>query len=996
MYFKCGDENFTGFGTGYPPLGANQGYLTVSLQTPSGGATYNGLAKWTVTILDAKTQGAWVHDGAATGAAAAKRAEALKSDDANVSYSLQKTEANALDDDSNGVIDDEDYGPAGATGDFRFGVPAGVTMNVKLNQTAWAPGQGVTAGPADTDLALGATDLSAPSVPSNVVTTPGDGTVRLDWTGSTDGGDSGLAGYRIYRLMPGTYGDLTLQTAVPTLVGQVGAGTTTFTDGSLTNGTWYAYYVRAVDTATNASARSNEVSATPVAPPADTTAPAAVSDLAVAGVGTTSVDLTWTAPGDDGSVGTAAAYDLRYSTSPITDDVSFAAATQVSGVPAPKPAGGAEAFSVPGLTASTHYYFAVKTRDEVPNWSALSNVVDTTTLAPPSGTMLIDAGAACTATTSVTLDSNVSGATEMRFSNDDVAFSGWEPYAATKAWTLAAGADGQRTVYAEYRNAAATTIAASDEITLDTTPPSGSVAINGGATRTDSLGVMLTLSASDGAGSGVASMTISNDGIFDTEVPAAFASPCAWTLSAGADGSRTVWVVFTDAAGNVSVPAAYDTITLDTAPPGVVTDLAVSAVATHTVTLTWTAPGDDGTVGQAASYDLRYSTSPITEANFPAATSAGAFAPKPAGSAEATTVKSLTTGTRYYFALKAADGAGNVSALSNVVSATPVARPTGTVLVDAGAATAATTSVTLDSSVTGASDMRFSNDNVTFSGWEPYAATKAWTLAAGADGPRTVYAQYRNAAGTFATTDAITLDTTTHSVAPPSGTMRIDADAANTATASVTLDSNVVGASDMRFSNDNATFSGWEPYAATKAWRLAAGADGPRTVYAQYRNAAGTFATTDAITLITTSPSGSMLIDMGTAYVATASVTLDSNVVGASDMRFSNDNVTFSGWEPYAATKAWRLAAGADGSRTVYAQYRNTAWHDVRRLRWHHLGHEGAERDHGDRQRRVDHDHDRGVDRFDRDWRRSECGSRTTARTGRHGSPTPRRRRGSS
>ena len=38
-----------------------------------------------------------------------------------------------------------------------------------------------------------------------------------------------------------------------------------------------------------------------------------------------SVPLTWTATGDDGSDGQATGYDLRYSTSPITDDASFAA-----------------------------------------------------------------------------------------------------------------------------------------------------------------------------------------------------------------------------------------------------------------------------------------------------------------------------------------------------------------------------------------------------------------------------------------------------------------------------------------------------------------------------------------------------------------------------------------------------------------------------------------------------------------------------------------------
>ncbi len=248
-YFKCGDEGFTGFpaGNGH---GANQAYLTVQIQALGGGNSYNPTVKPIVTVLDARTQGAWVHDGVATGAASAKRAEALKSDDAAVSYSLQKTEANALDDETNGVVDDEDYGPAGATGDFRFGVPAGVTMNVKLNQVAWAPGQGVTAGPADTDIALGASDVSAPTAP--VICMRPRATGREAWTGAPrPTRTSGLAGYDVYRLVPGTYGDLTLQTGVPRIVGSTVGDDRSPIPASRTG---YSYYVRAKDNATNVGA----------------------------------------------------------------------------------------------------------------------------------------------------------------------------------------------------------------------------------------------------------------------------------------------------------------------------------------------------------------------------------------------------------------------------------------------------------------------------------------------------------------------------------------------------------------------------------------------------------------------------------------------------------------------------------------------------------------------------------------------------------------------
>lgn len=97
----------------------------------------------------------------------------------------------------------------------------------------------------------------------------------------------------------------------------------------------------------------------------------------------------------------------------------------------------------------------------------------------------------------------------------------------------------------------------------DTTPPTGSVTINGGAPATNNATVTLTLSATDNVGA-VAQMQFSNDGA--TYTPAeAYATTKTWTLPAG-DGLKTVYVKFKDAAGNWST-AASATITLDTTPP---------------------------------------------------------------------------------------------------------------------------------------------------------------------------------------------------------------------------------------------------------------------------------------------------------------------------------------------------------------------------------------------------------------------------------------------
>lgn len=114
----------------------------------------------------------------------------------------------------------------------------------------------------------------------------------------------------------------------------------------------------------------------------------------------------------------------------------------------------------------------------------------------------------------------------------------------------------------------------------------------------------------------------------------------------------------------------------DSIPPAAVTDLVAFNPASNTVDLSWTATGDDGYVGRASRYDVRYSTSPITEANFYSASIApNAPDPGPSGTPETMTVKGLDFNTTYYFALKVVDEYGNASPISNLASATTLGIP---------------------------------------------------------------------------------------------------------------------------------------------------------------------------------------------------------------------------------------------------------------------------------------------------------------------------------
>ncbi|ATB42622.1 hypothetical protein CYFUS_008101 [Cystobacter fuscus] len=110
------------------------------------------------------------------------------------------------------------------------------------------------------------------------------------------------------------------------------------------------------------------------------------------------------------------------------------------------------------------------------------------------------------------------------------------------------------------------------------------------------------------------------------------------------------------------------TIVDDVAPSAV--SLTVAELTANAVTLAWTAVGDDGTLGIASSYELRYSLSPITEASFEGATPVSVGVPKAPGSAESARATGLTRGTHYYFGLKVKDDVGN-SSLSLVDTTTP-------------------------------------------------------------------------------------------------------------------------------------------------------------------------------------------------------------------------------------------------------------------------------------------------------------------------------------
>lgn len=123
--------------------------------------------------------------------------------------------------------------------------------------------------------------------------------------------------------------------------------------------------------------------------PADATAPDAIV-LSAGSPTETTIDLTWNASGDDGSTGTAYAYDIRYLAGTAITVGNWATAIQVTGEPLPQTAGTPESYTVENLDPNTTYYFAIKVIDELGNIAPLSNSPSATTTPSNWNTEIVD------------------------------------------------------------------------------------------------------------------------------------------------------------------------------------------------------------------------------------------------------------------------------------------------------------------------------------------------------------------------------------------------------------------------------------------------------------------------------------------------------------------------------------------------------------------------------------------------------------------------------
>lgn len=240
-------------------------------------------------------------------------------------------------------------------------------------------------------LAAAGCEDSAPTIPAASDTVPPaaailvagaatETSIELSWTAPGDDGRLGTAAtYDLRRaeqaLTLATWGAATAIAGEPT-PGVAGTSESMVVTG-LAIGTTYHFALRTCDEAGNWSALSATLEAATVAAP-DTTAPSTVTDLSIVSATTVGLRIVWTAPGDDGTSGTATAYDVRRSEQPITGE-NWDAATPVASAPVPTAAGSFQTCMVAGLAEGSTHHLALRARDEAGHWSGISNVAAGTT-----------------------------------------------------------------------------------------------------------------------------------------------------------------------------------------------------------------------------------------------------------------------------------------------------------------------------------------------------------------------------------------------------------------------------------------------------------------------------------------------------------------------------------------------------------------------------------------------------------------------------------------
>ena len=449
---------------------------------------------------------------------------------------------------------------------------------------------------------------------------------------------------------------------------------------------------------------------------------------------------------------------------------------------------------------------------------------------------------------------------------------------------------------------------------------SGSLQVNGNAAATNNPSVTLTITASTTPPATVTEMCFSNDGVTFTDCAAPVAMK-TWPLSAG-DGTKTVRVRVRNSLNQTQV--LTDSIVLDTVAPQVSSfTVNANAAATNmaTVSLSWVAT--DALTGVAAQ---QASNNGSTFSNVSASPAVWMLA----GTQGQVTVS-----------LRVSDVAGNQATVTDTIFFDTASPTISSTVLNGGAPWTRFTSVNL--AVTAADGVTSSglyqvcvSGDVT-PGCLPYAAQVPVTLTAGG-GPKTVLVTVSDNAGnvSLASMASVGLDQAT----PALVSVAVNLNAAFTNSANVTVstvasDLGGSGLSQIQCRTDGGAFATAVAYAASVSYLMASG-EGAKSVECKVIDGAGneSAVTADGITLDTSAPTGTFVINVGNpAFTNTVNTTLVFSAADGTGSGVTHRCISLTGTPPTGPTDvcfqpiaftSFPLPTG-DGLKTLSVWFRDAA-----------------------------------------------------------------------
>ena len=420
----------------------------------------------------------------------------------------------------------------------------------------------------------------APTVPgapaSLTATASGSTTINLSWTAPDTTGGSAITGYKIEVSPDGTtnWTELVADTAA-----------TTYAHTGLAGGTTRHYRVSAINSVGTGlpSSTANATTAT--------TVPGAPDSLSATASGSTQIDLSWTAPADNGG-SAVTGYQIEVSpdgTTNWTDLVADTAATT---------------YAHTGLAAGTTRHYRVSAINSVgtglPSSTANATTATTVPGAPDSLTATASGSTQIDLSWTAPADNGGSAVTGYQIEVSPDGTTNWTDLVADTAATTYAHTGLAAGTTRHYRVSAINSVgtglpSSTADATTATTVPGAPDSLTATASGSTTIDLSWTAPADNG-GSAVTGyrIEVSPDGTTNWTELVADTAATAYAHTGLAAGTTRHYRVSAINSVGTGLPSSTADATTATTVPGAPDSLTATASGSTTIDLSWTAPADNG------------------------------------------------------------------------------------------------------------------------------------------------------------------------------------------------------------------------------------------------------------------------------------------------------------------------------------------------------------------------------------------------------------------